>query len=347
MSVIWDCFPFLDEFEVLAARLALLTDAVDVWVISQSDKTHRGRSKPRYLTLDHPLVEAYGVERFRLVDFSEPFQSTWRSEKGQRMALASVLRAEARPGDVVLLSDVDELPNPEAISQFVDSDRPITSLPMRHCFVFPNLTAGSTWLHAKAFRFRESSDLNQVRRNAVPSVVRAMGVHLTVRGDWADAWGDKGAKTLHSEDFDSPAHADESTLQRCRALHVLPRRDAALYLGLPKCLPESKQNDVMKFLIQDMEMRSCDPPLSGLKQSFERRSLGAAVCIRIPGFPKKPWREWTFLWKVAAFVFWIALAPARWGARARRFLAYRGYRKRLQDWGESTIPGAKRSRRGA
>ena len=46
MSVmIYDCFPFFNELDVLEIRLNVLYDIVDYFVITEADKTHTGRHK--------------------------------------------------------------------------------------------------------------------------------------------------------------------------------------------------------------------------------------------------------------------------------------------------------------
>lgn len=46
MSVmIYDCFPFFNELDVLEIRLNVLYDTVDYFVITEADKTHTGRHK--------------------------------------------------------------------------------------------------------------------------------------------------------------------------------------------------------------------------------------------------------------------------------------------------------------
>lgn len=43
--MIYDCFPFFNELDVLEIRLNVLYDTVDYFVITEADKTHTGRHK--------------------------------------------------------------------------------------------------------------------------------------------------------------------------------------------------------------------------------------------------------------------------------------------------------------
>jgi beta-1,4-mannosyl-glycoprotein beta-1,4-N-acetylglucosaminyltransferase len=46
--MLYDCFPFFDEFELLQVRLHELADLVDQFVLVESTKTHSGEPKPLY-----------------------------------------------------------------------------------------------------------------------------------------------------------------------------------------------------------------------------------------------------------------------------------------------------------
>ena len=45
-KVVFDCFPFFNEVELLEIRLAEMSRAVDVFVLAESPVTHQGNPKP-------------------------------------------------------------------------------------------------------------------------------------------------------------------------------------------------------------------------------------------------------------------------------------------------------------
>ena len=107
----FDCVPFFNEFEQLRLRIALLEDLVDRFVVVEAHQTHTGKPKPLYLAesgaadlLQHPKVVV------RAVDLPVGY-SDWEREQHQRESIGGVLRElGARPEDLVLVSDVDEIP---------------------------------------------------------------------------------------------------------------------------------------------------------------------------------------------------------------------------------------------
>jgi hypothetical protein len=108
---IFDCVPFFNEFEQLRLRIACLEDVVDRFVVIEAHQTHTGKAKPLYLAesqdrelLAHPKRVARAVD---LPGGSSPGER----EQSQREAIGPVLRElGAAPEDLVLVSDVDEIP---------------------------------------------------------------------------------------------------------------------------------------------------------------------------------------------------------------------------------------------
>lgn len=115
---VFDCFPFFNEFEQLRLRIALLEDVVDRFVVMEAHQTHTGKPKPLYLAesgatdlLGHPKLV------HRAVDLPVGY-SHWEREQYQREAIGSALQAlGAAPEDMVLVSDVDEIPTVAAVQR--------------------------------------------------------------------------------------------------------------------------------------------------------------------------------------------------------------------------------------
>lgn len=113
---IFDCVPFYNEFEQLRLRIACLEDLVDRFVVIEAHQTHSGKPKPLYLAasgaadlLQHPKLTV------RAVDLPVGY-SDWAREQAQREGIGGALRElGAKADDVVLVSDVDEIPGRAAI----------------------------------------------------------------------------------------------------------------------------------------------------------------------------------------------------------------------------------------
>ena len=123
---IYDCFMYFDEEVVADVRLHTLNEFVDYFVIVESKFTHKGEL--RKLKFDHKKFEKFKDKIIYIIDEkvypqtqkiqtedSEAvksikliFNATYR-ENGQRNLLLKGLK-EANDEDLILISDVDEIP---------------------------------------------------------------------------------------------------------------------------------------------------------------------------------------------------------------------------------------------
>jgi beta-1,4-mannosyl-glycoprotein beta-1,4-N-acetylglucosaminyltransferase len=139
--MIYDCFTFFNELELLKIRLEELSPYVDYFVISEGDKTHSGKKKefnflknkalfkkwkkkiiylkvnmPKLTLLDKALIKIektplYFLARWITINFG---LGRWHLENFQRTALISGL-INANEKDIIMVSDLDEIPSPDSI----------------------------------------------------------------------------------------------------------------------------------------------------------------------------------------------------------------------------------------
>ena len=128
---IFDCFMYFDEEVVLDLRLNMLTPYVDYFVIVESKFTHKGdkrdlkfdinkftelKDKIIYLVYDQ---EPNDIEKLLDEDNDDEksrkqILNAARRENGQRNFIAKGLE-NADSNDLILISDVDEIPNLEQV----------------------------------------------------------------------------------------------------------------------------------------------------------------------------------------------------------------------------------------
>lgn len=112
---IFDCFLFFNEIELLELRFMELCDVVDYFVIAEANKTHVGNHKEFIFEQNKDRYKPY-LDKVIYVKIEDcPKADGWSIEKFQRAALQRGLNGLAIQGDKILLSDVDEIPNPETI----------------------------------------------------------------------------------------------------------------------------------------------------------------------------------------------------------------------------------------
>ena len=119
----YDCFPFFNELDLLEIRLNVLKDVVDKFIIAEAPWTHSGQPKQLLRPCDMERFAAFKDRMIYLVAGNPPTspslthrQNAWIRENFQRNELTKGL-VHAQPDDLILLSDIDEIPDPKAIQE--------------------------------------------------------------------------------------------------------------------------------------------------------------------------------------------------------------------------------------
>ena len=112
---IYDCFTFYNEVDLLKIRLQLLNDCVDYFVIVEMSKTQRGVEKDFIFEIHKNEFEEYKDKIIYVKVDVPPLYSgiygDWKLENFQRNSIMHGLK-ECEIDDLVIISDLDEIPNP-------------------------------------------------------------------------------------------------------------------------------------------------------------------------------------------------------------------------------------------
>jgi beta-1,4-mannosyl-glycoprotein beta-1,4-N-acetylglucosaminyltransferase len=114
---IYDCFTYFNEDRLLKLRLETLWDAVDYFVICESVLTFSGNSKPINFKIENFKKYESKIRYLLIKDFPFESDNPWVYEGYQRNYLINGLH-DASSDDWILLSDLDEIPNPIALKKF-------------------------------------------------------------------------------------------------------------------------------------------------------------------------------------------------------------------------------------
>jgi len=163
---IFDCFMYFDEENILDLRLNVLNDYVDYFVIVESIFTHRGEK--RKLRFNHQKFRKFKNKIIYIVYEVEPeniekvftndsegeksrkyiFNAAYR-ENGQRNYISTGLK-EAKDEDLILISDVDEIPNLENINFHKIKEKILLFKQNMFYYKFNLKLPNFTWIGTKA-----------------------------------------------------------------------------------------------------------------------------------------------------------------------------------------------------
>jgi beta-1,4-mannosyl-glycoprotein beta-1,4-N-acetylglucosaminyltransferase len=131
---VYDCFPFFNELDVLEIRLQELWDVVDIFILAESNQSHSGKPKEYIFENNKERFAKYASKIRRVqVDDMPDTPDSWVREKYQRWSCSKGL-TDVEDGDVIITSDLDEIPRADAITMIKedenDWDRYILTIPM-------------------------------------------------------------------------------------------------------------------------------------------------------------------------------------------------------------------------
>ncbi|XOV91880.1 MAG: hypothetical protein ACFHWX_16940 [Bacteroidota bacterium] len=150
--MVYDCFNFFNELDLLEIRLNVLNEVVDRFVIVEANRTHQGKSKPmnleanwsRFKDFEHKITylkleKGYPnfFTRWRPV-------KTWDIERIQREKFFDGLQ-EAADTDRVIISDLDEIPNPDLIRVNLTAEKPKVFIQKIYKYFLNSVCYNETW----------------------------------------------------------------------------------------------------------------------------------------------------------------------------------------------------------
>lgn len=134
--MIYDCFQFNNELDLLEIRLNHHGAFVDKFILIESTKTYNGADKPLHFYENREKFSAFRHKIYHIItDFPFETNAGWKYEHMQR----NILRGFTFPkDDLILYSDCDELVKPEVFQKISDASD-IWHLQMDLFFYFFNV----------------------------------------------------------------------------------------------------------------------------------------------------------------------------------------------------------------
>ncbi len=268
--MIYDCFSFFNELDLLELRLNILNDVVDKFVLVESSKTHAGNSKPLYFQENKARFSKFLPKIISIVaDDFPPFESSWTYENYQRNCIAQGLN-QAQPSDAILISDLDEIPNPKVIKKYAGT-KGIKLLEQKMFYYFfncKNFLAPTWFLGTKMLSYQEFlsstsrpieySDflLESVNQGATASKIRSLkpdkiirnaGWHFSFLGG-VDAILKKIQAFSHQE-FNAPQYTNRDYIQHCleTGTDIFKRGDFYAPVAIDKSFPQYLRENLAHY----------------------------------------------------------------------------------------------------
>ena len=233
---IYDCFMFFDEEMLLDLRLSIMDKYVDKFVITEASYMHSGR--PKKLVFDINKFSKFKDKIIYNVVDKQPSNILPVNEnddydtKGEKLIINSNKREhyqrdmaqkslnEAEPDDLILVNDVDEIPNLENIDLKKIKKKIIIFKQKVFFYKFNLLYEGMSWYGSRACRkkdFKSPQWLRDTKHKKYPawrldvilSNNKYSSIHYIENGGWhftniksPEEIEKKFSNFLHHQDFE-------------------------------------------------------------------------------------------------------------------------------------------------
>ena len=116
--MVYDCFQFFNELDILKIRLNVLSPVVDKFVISEATETFSGLKKPLYYEENKEMFAEFADKIIHVVVDDTPEGDTHERDTFQKNAVTRGLK-DCTDEDIIIFSDLDEIPNPDKIKEIL------------------------------------------------------------------------------------------------------------------------------------------------------------------------------------------------------------------------------------
>ena len=209
-----DSFIFYNELVMLEYRLNLLWQVVDYFVIVESTHTHSGNEKKLYFQENKERFKDFEKKIIHIIVEDFPFKQPninikkneqWVNENFQRKQIErGIQKINMKLDDVIIVSDLDEIPNPEILKKIKDKKINIGISRLEMDFYYYNLYSKfeDKWDKSIIFTYKEKIkykfDFNYPRNGIKSGCIKNGGWHLSYFGD-SNFIGNKLKEFAHQE----------------------------------------------------------------------------------------------------------------------------------------------------
>ena len=187
-GLVYDCFLFFNELDLLEIRLNVLFGVVDKFVLVEADRTFTNKEKPFYFEENKERYRQFldKIIHIKINEYPET-KDTWDMQYFQRNQIARCF-TQCSPDDVILISDLDEIPNPEIIIDYKKTSSGICKLEQLHFDYYLNYRrcVDKYWYPAKIIRYKDIISNNytpqDIRMEKKIKIIKDGGWHFSFLG---------------------------------------------------------------------------------------------------------------------------------------------------------------------
>ena len=140
--MIYDCIPFFNELDILKLRMKIMSPYVDKFVLEESTVTFSGEPKEMIFAGHRDMFAEFEDKIVYVAVDNSPMDgvTTHVRDNFQKNQLIRGL-SDCKPDDIIIFSDVDEIPNPKVLTEIIENFDPgkVYHLAQRMFYCFLNM----------------------------------------------------------------------------------------------------------------------------------------------------------------------------------------------------------------
>lgn len=185
--MIYDCFIFFNELEILDIRLHTLDAVVDKFIICEATKDHANKPKSLYFEENKQKFKKFKnkIVYIKVTDLPNT-NLPWVHVDHQWAAVAKGLK-NCELSDTILISDVDEIPKPERIIEWKDRSGKVKIFLQSLSYYYLNCVnyVGGQWQGTRMMKYKYLMKYRMhAAKNLIPDVkIPDGGWHFSFIGD--------------------------------------------------------------------------------------------------------------------------------------------------------------------
>ncbi|MDV0443585.1 hypothetical protein [Methanorbis rubei] len=273
--MIYDCFSFFNELDLLELRLETLDQIIDKFVLVEATKTHSNIDKPLYFDENKERFEKWNDKIIHIIVNEYPeYRTSWTYENYQRNCIMEGLKT-CNADDIVIISDIDEIPRPDSILEAAATPG-IKCLEMKMYYYYLNYLnyTNPNWSAVKVLRYNEfkkdidcqysSFLLEELNEGNTPTKIRHYQTSLKIReAGWHFSYLGGLDKIIYKitsfshQELNKTKYLEKNVLERKikEGKDLYNRPDRYMSVPIDSTFPEPIYNNLKKY-----ENYICDFP---------------------------------------------------------------------------------------
>lgn len=174
--MIYDCFSFFNELDILEIRLNILDEHVDYFVLGESEQTFSNKRKILFYEENKERFKKWNHKIIHIIHPVVPLTNSFEIAAFQKENLKSGLQ-NVQDEDIIYFGDVDEIWKPTQID-----DKVYNLEQLNYCYYLNNRSS-ERWVGTIVSRYKnvKNSNFNYLRANHVNEIGDG-GWHFTNMG---------------------------------------------------------------------------------------------------------------------------------------------------------------------